>query len=331
MLCVEWHGSCTKTLWIKQYIIYIHQQKGNVLSPYWAARAMAEIGGYQYTGRAFGQGTWMEFLPTQAPPRTPLPQLFQQICYRCKAYEFFNKGECSEAWSHMAPVIQNETQTAIMQHSKTRASQEENEQIFRFFEPNDWLVYNRCCVFNHIEFAPGVIQTFDAIPSEGSFNVYIMMGRSEDRYSFCKIIVDESVEYMKKRNPAINITFLPQSSLFVDFSRLVYAPNVLVAGMGSSWALWSAVLANSNNIVAHAQMWSNVSMLPNRVTYLLDTPTLVVPEWAEGAPEAYRLEPGKFSNSTEDREKVLNYFRGVTEAKILHLKLADDHGAGNHT
>jgi hypothetical protein len=43
-------------------------------------------------------------------------------------------------------------------------------------------------------------------------------------------------------------------------------------------------------------------------------------DFADIAPSAYGIElvGGKFSNSTEDREKVLNYFRGVTETKVLH-------------
>jgi hypothetical protein len=262
----------------------------------------------------------MEFLPTYAPARVSNKELFQQVCGRCTHYEFFNQGECSEAWSHIAPAIMNETQHAIKEHAK-RAPKEENDEIFNFFHPKDWLVYNRCCVFNHGEFAPGVLKTFDAIPTKGSFTVHIMMGRHEDPYRLCQTIVHESIDYMKQRNPAINVTILDRASLYVDYSRMVFAPNVLVAGMGSSWALWSAVLSNSNNVVAHTQRWVNVSMLPNNVHFLLDVPTMLNPaDFADIAPSAYGIElvGGKFSNSTEDREKELNYFRGVTETKVLH-------------
>jgi hypothetical protein len=299
----------------------VSENWGNVLSPYWAARSIAELGGYQYKGSKFGQGSWMEFLPTYAPARVSNKELFQQVCGRCTNYKFFNKGECSEGWSHIAPAIMNETQCAIKEHAK-RAPKEENDKIFDFFHPNDWLVYNRCCVFKHGEIAPGVLKTFDAIPTKGSFTVHIMMGRDEDPYRLCKTIVHESIDYMKQRNPAINVTILDRASLYVDYSRMVFAPNVLVAGMGSSWALWSAVLSNSNNVVAHTQRWVNVSMLPNNVKFLLDVPTLLNPahHFADIAPSAYgiKLVGGKFSNSTEDREKVLNYFRGVTETKVLH-------------
>lgn len=296
---------------------FVSNNWGNVLSPYWAARSMAELGGYQYKGAVFGKGSWMEYLPTYAPARTSNPELFHQVCKRCTHYEFFHRGECSEAWSHISLAIANDTQNAIEEHAR-RAPREENDQIFNFFQPKDWLVYNRCCVFDHSQFAPGVLATFDAIPTVGAFNVYIMMGRDEDPFRLCKIIVKESIEYMQSRNPNINVTILDRASLYVDYSRLVFAPNVLVAGMGSSWALWSAVLANSNNVVAHTQRWVNVSMLPNNVHFLLDVPTMLNPADFVNAPAAYGIEPGKFSNSTEDREKVLNYFRGRVETKVLH-------------
>ena len=43
---------------------FYNSRWGNVLSPYWASRAMAELGGNEYEGKPFKTGTWMDYLPT---------------------------------------------------------------------------------------------------------------------------------------------------------------------------------------------------------------------------------------------------------------------------
>jgi len=278
---------------------------GNVLSPYWAARTIAEFGGYVYKGRKFGPNTWMEYLPTWAPARHPQRERFENICKHCPHYEFFHKGQCSEGWGYMADAIGEDTRNAILMHSK-RAAQRENDEIFNFFQPTDWLIYNRCCVFGHGAHAPGVLRTYDSIPSEGSFRVFIMKGRKEDKFDLCGEIINMSLEYIKKRNPHTNITILEASTPYVDFSRLVFAPNVLVAAVGSSWTMWSAILANNNTVVSHIPSFDTIMPLPlERVQILADIPVLTGPPNLE----KYGIANGTFSNTTEDRRKVLDYFR----------------------
>ena len=289
---------------------------GNILSPYWAGRSMAELGGYEYHGHNnnFGQGTWMEFLPTFAPARLPRKNVFDKVCTKCDSYNYYHRLSCVDGWSHIAPRVMNETQDALIKHSN-RVSKEEKDAIFNYFNPNDWLIYNRCCIFSHQSHAPGVLRTYDAIPTDGEFNVYIMMGRKEDRYNLCQELVSESIKYMKKRNPAITVTILKPSTYYVDFSRLVFAPNVLIAASGSSWALWSAQLANSNNVVSHLPSWemsiNDTLLLPTKsVRWLTDVPTMPNPKWSERTAEIFDSPFGRrFSNTPEAREKVLQYFR----------------------
>ena len=88
-----------------------------------------------------------------------------------------------------------------------------------------------------------------------------MKGRKEDKFNLCEEIINTSLEYIKKRNPHANVTVLEASSPYVDFSRLVFAPNVLVAATGSSWAMWSAVLANNNTVVAHIPSFGTIMPL----------------------------------------------------------------------
>ncbi len=90
---------------------YFSSRWGNVLSPYWMARAMAELGGFacaahapptpahrsadsnaspqprsavrRYTGAAFGRGTWMEHLPSSAPAVPARSRLYEEACRAC--------------------------------------------------------------------------------------------------------------------------------------------------------------------------------------------------------------------------------------------------------
>ena len=131
---------------------------GNSISPYWAARTMAQLGGYEYQGGKFGPNTWMQHLPTKASPQIPPHELFQNTCRKCTNYHFFHRGECSDGWGHMGETIQRDTRRAIIEYSK-KAPQKENDKIFNFFKGDDWLIYNRCCVFGHSLHAPAGLKT----------------------------------------------------------------------------------------------------------------------------------------------------------------------------
>ena len=92
-----------------------NQNWGNILSPYWAGRAMAELGGYDYNGNhnTFGRGTWMEFLPTSAPARVPNKDVFDKVCNKCNRYRYYHELPCIDGWSHIAPEIMINTQEAL--------------------------------------------------------------------------------------------------------------------------------------------------------------------------------------------------------------------------
>ena len=139
-------GNVSSSAFVKGFssVSLTHVTWGNaqVLSPYWAARAMAFLGGYAYEGRPFGSNTWMQHLPTKASASAPKNKSFQETCKKCGNYEYFHKGDCSNGWGAMGPIILEDTRAAILEYSK-RAPQAENEAIWSFFNPDDWLVYNR--------------------------------------------------------------------------------------------------------------------------------------------------------------------------------------------
>ena len=143
----------------------------------------------------------------------------------------FIDGCGSVGYGYIFQTIREDTRNAILKHSK-RAKKEENDQIFKFFQPNDWLIYNRGVIFGHVAYAPGVLQTYDVISTNGIFHVYIMIGKKEDKFDLCSELVAGSMDYIKKRNPNANVTLLKMSTQYVDFSRLVFAPNVLTLFRG---------------------------------------------------------------------------------------------------
>ena len=222
---------------------------------------------------------------------------------------FFHFGECVDGWGRMAQMIREDTRSAIMKYS-TRLKQDERDQIFNFFQPDDWVIYQRCLIFRHGFYAPAVLRTYSIIPTNGTFNVYIMPGRIEDDFGLCDEIMKESTKYIKNRNPNVNIKILKSGTKFVDFSRLVFAPNVLVPNIGSSWALWSAIMANNNTVVSVLpQRKTNVSSLPSSIQIIKDIPFMWNPGRVKEGALNYGIPFQKFSNSKEHRKAVMDYFR----------------------
>lgn len=114
-------------------------------------------------------------------------------------------------------------------------SKEKTNQVMKVFDSNDWLIYDRCNIFGHGEHGFGSIETYDAIPATGSFRVYSLANyaRGEDN-GLCPELHVLRDEYIKARNPNVRIITLPTSDMWIDFARLVYAPNVLIPSSGSS-------------------------------------------------------------------------------------------------
>lgn len=60
---------------------YTSQRWGNVLSPYWQARALAELAGHGFNGYVGFEHSWLKYLPQELPPqRCPDLKRFEQAC-----------------------------------------------------------------------------------------------------------------------------------------------------------------------------------------------------------------------------------------------------------
>jgi len=243
---------------------------GNVLSPYWAARTMAQLGGYEYRGRSFGPRTWMQHLPTQADATTPKKKLYDRAC-ACRKWEYFHV--CQYGWGDIQGTIQKDTRAALKKYAETRPSSE--VQAYQFWSGDDWLIYERCCVLCHGAHGFGNIHVYDAIPINTSVTVFTLSPPNIDESEgneLCGQLHMRRDAYPRSRNPQISIVELAPADMWVDFARLVYAPNLLLPSSGTSWGIWSA-LAN-NGTVYVVPMVKNMSEPPGGDCNALSVPVL---------------------------------------------------------
>jgi hypothetical protein len=292
----------------KAYTFY-STRWGNVLSPYWAARAMAELGGYQYAGAAFGEGTWMELLPTHADaPSSTRPARFVRACQCGESFVYFHR--CNFGWGEIFATIRTDTRMALSNYSTTRPI-EERDAYEKLFQPNDWLIYERCCILCHSEHGFGGLRTYDSIPAQGeeNFTIFTLTQNQIDEegnegMGLCHRLHEEAMQSIRRRNPNVQIVALENAEMWVDYARIVYAPNLLVPSAGSSWTLW-ALLANDGNVVTvPMQRNMDVSVYPKNVEVLTDAGVLY--------PDTDDLTVGVrndiIAETTEGRAKIIQWF-----------------------
>jgi len=230
-----------------------HDCWGNMLSPYWAARAYAELGGYAFEGGPIGpENGWMRYLPTEVAAQDPKPKELHRFC-NCtyghspakRIYLYFHR--CN-GWGDIYQTIRNDTRNALQLFMETQNSSQKHKAV-GLFGDKDWLVYNRCNIFNHAEQGFGSVDVYDAIPSTGKFTVFTLSnygrrGGVEDQ-GLCPELDQVRDKRIKWRNPNLRIVSLPLSDMWVDFARLVFAPNVINPSAGSSWVSGRCDLAPS--------------------------------------------------------------------------------------
>ena len=232
---------------IYQMGVFFSRNYGNVLSPYWAARVLAELGGYKFEGKKFGKGTFMEFLPTKVPAKPSRKHELERFLCNCpQRLGYYH--ECPYGHGNIAETIRHDTRMALRQFAAGRSEEEQRKALGSMFKKDDWLIYDRCCLLGHSLHGFATLSVYDVLPTEGAYTVYSLSGREEGEQS-CEELHRIRDEYIKSRNPNITIKSFEQSSeIWIDFARLVFSPNLLIPSAGSSWALW-AKLANSGRVV----------------------------------------------------------------------------------
>ena len=122
---------------------------------------------------------------------------------------------------------------------------------------------------------------YNVIPTQGTFTVYTMSGRKEGLgEQLCPQLHHIRNDYLRQRNPQISVVSLDNDDpMWVDFARLVYAPNVLIPSTGSSWVLWS-VLANNGTVKLVPPLGRNmdISVFPPNMELLTNATLLYPPQ-----------------------------------------------------
>jgi hypothetical protein len=236
----------------------VHSDRwGNVLSPYWQARAVAHLANYTYHGGAFAPDTWMRHLPTNvtpAPNCQPDAEGFGRMCRdagpKCDAMVYAHK--CVGGWNLIVPAIQAGTR-----HALERDQAEGGVQLREWLQ-SDVVVYDRCAedtVCGHPEHAPlgfsalAVLLDRDNITGGvgvGKLKRVVYVYDPQVPQQLCVDIRAARIERIKQLLPEAEIE-LSAGTRAEDFAKLALAPNVFVTSQGSSFALWST-LANTGRV-----------------------------------------------------------------------------------
>lgn len=304
----------------KPYTFY-SDRWGNVISPYWAARTIAELGGYDYRGEAFGEGTWMYHLPTKAKARPQVQsELFNRVC-TCD-FEFFHA--CTYSAGYIADTVATDTRMAIRTHAKT-LSNKTQRAIFDW-KRTDWLIYDRCCLVCPPQGFVN-IHAFDVLPQTGNYTIYTLTQKNADKHEgagLCGKLHQLRDAYIRRHNPNVTIVPLEGTDIFVDWARCVFFPNLLIPSAGSSWLFYTS-LSNTGNVhVGKPQLREpfDRSAIPNRIHVFEDNDNVMTP------PQAERLLSVTINGTYDDfiatrkgQEAVLNWYVAGTGMGVNMDKL----------
>lgn len=140
-------GAAVRNDTMVQGRVFSSKNYGNTLSPYWAARSVAQLAGLKYRGRAFvGTGTFMEYLP-QTAPGAVLPDddaALDDVLCRCpqRDFEFFH--ECVYGWAAIHETIRDDTRSALLAYASRQSAGDRAQALGHMFQKDDWLIYEVC-------------------------------------------------------------------------------------------------------------------------------------------------------------------------------------------
>lgn len=254
----------------------------------WMARAIAELLGIAYRGSHWGKatGTWIERLPTAATanPAAANRSALDLACSRCAwlteqdlwrdAHECFIGG-----WMAILPTIRRETRAALVAFADASSTPIPVLGSATALSPlgvpgsntgkppprecsSHWLLYDRCELCHHKAHGPNQFSLYDAIPESEAACVYYVADDGLGAHPNAHLPpTNVSCGWWQQQRNAHILSIRPQSRIialrrgekFEDFAQLVFAPNVIVGWAGSSWALWSAIAANTGTVVIGEQ------------------------------------------------------------------------------
>ncbi|CAB9523612.1 expressed unknown protein [Seminavis robusta] len=313
---------------------------GNDLSRYYSWRILAELGGYNLelaTPIWSIHDSFLVYLPTRAQAKKPKQRVLQKFLCVCPQDISF-VHECDYGVPDIIPTIRREVRIALQQYAdakfKTKrlnnlhgwgnerrlfwnifsgdSRQESKRQLLgQFYDKDDWLIYDRCQILDHVLHGFGTLSVYDVIPSNGSFTIYSLSGRKEGLGVLCDELQEIRNDYIRSRNPNVTIFELQESNRNVDFGRLANAPNLLIPSAGSTWALYAA-LANVGRVVMLPFQTDNhrlSSKLPPNIKVLQNATVIYNPKYHKEYAKLLGFSDPQYATTPKGKELLFDCYR----------------------
>ncbi|CAB9523613.1 expressed unknown protein [Seminavis robusta] len=313
---------------------------GNDLSRYYSWRILAELGGYKFdlaTPIMSYHDSFLVYLPTHAQAKKPKQRVLQKFLCVCPQDISF-VHECDYGVPDIIPTIRGEVRIALQEYAdakfKTKrldnphgwgnerklfwnffsgdSRQESKRQILgQFYDKDDWLIYDRCQILDHVLHGFGTLSVYDEIPSNGSFTIYSLSGRKEGLGYLCDELHEIRNDYIRSRNPNVTILELQESNRNVDFGRLANAPNLLLPSAGSTWALYAA-LANVGGVVMVPFRTDNhrlSSKLPSNIKVLQNATVIYNPKLHKEFAKLLGFSDPQYATTPKGKELLFDCYR----------------------
>lgn len=278
---------------------------GNALSSYFGYLSFAVLGGYDFYNPAgfeeqeAGFLSYLpKYLPTTQPPDRPA---FTTMCMRCGGTLSLVHATCDYGWSYVAGLARTLIRTALGTYLHDQTDQGLEFPTF-FASSDDWLIYDRM-LFPDLVAAPGVgvatISIYDHLPRNKNYTLYILeCPRVEGHRKLYEKLLLERDRYFQTNLPRVKVVRLEPSSITEDFARMVYAPNLLLVTVLSTFGLWAAIASTGNVLTMplRADMNFQYDYYPPNVHVLKDQRVIIHPKWH--APSAELLGVSRQVNDT---------------------------------
>ena len=156
--------------------------------------------------------------------------------------------------------------------------------------------------------------------------------------TFCRSIYEARTRYLTRKCPTHVIVVGGRGTRERDFSRLVFAKHVIVADVGSSWALWGTV-ANTQHVVYSSSLFecgpfrsfdARAAFHSRPNVQIMQAPALTGPMLAAlGCPEGRRPPLDARANVTLECHIGMSHWSGnhgvFHEVACLHPTLSSKH------
>ncbi|CAF1058746.1 unnamed protein product [Didymodactylos carnosus] len=203
-----------------QWGVYVSDNWGNTLSPYWQARGAAFLLGSSFASGQWNAHSWMDFLPVSAAPLSSgscvkaYPELFRRMCNDPGSdCNMVYAHKCVGAWNHIRDQIQQNTRSAMEYWAVV------NNQSLPVFNTSEMVVYDRCSVdtiLDHDEHGQLAYSALRCIP-EAVTVLYQVYAKARTT-ALCDALRRAQITYLSRVRP--DIVVIPSPDIAGSLSNI---------------------------------------------------------------------------------------------------------------